>query len=927
MEQAGLPAGRVTFLMSDIEGSTRMWESAPDAMRQALGRHDELITGAIEASGGQVFKHTGDGFAAVFSTALEALEAAAAACAALNDEPWSPEATIRCRFGLHIGDAEPTGGDYFGPTITRSARVMDSGNGGQIIASAETVEAFGERMPDGMAGVDCGDHRLKDLGEPLRLFRIETHGALDTRPLRTMESKPHNLPVQLSSFVGREHEIKTIADLIREKRLVTLTGIGGVGKTRLALQVGAEMLPEFEQGVWFAELASLADPELIPDAVATAIAVGPDPSRTATERIVDHLRDRQALLVLDNCEHLIDSVADMVDTILRSCPDTQVLATSREGLAVVGEALFRVPSLSVDNDAAAVTLFTERAQLVRDDFTVNDSNRDIVVSLCERLDGIPLAIELATARLKMLTIEQIAEHLGDRFRLLTGGSRTAVERQRTLLAMMDWSHDLLNEEEQAILRRLSVFSGGFDYEAAERVAESDDLPGFVVLDLLGRLVEASLVIFDGMGAPRYRLLETVRQYSTDKLFDAGEADDVRRRHCQHFLDVIHQLETRLLAHGNEAMVEWFRDLGNYRAALTWAVGMEEGDLAIELSVAMRWFFWGEVMNRESANWVRAALRLVDREHPLYAKAVAFATTDFDNVDDRDDADEMAAIAEDILATTDDLSDRGMLSNCLANRRMYVNLDASDQLYRDAIANLREAGDPTWTSPLQNRMLNALLTGTSESGEQVLGLLDEAAALSGTRVHAAAVRATYALMYGEYDRVLEMADSSEPSDRWEEAMLILMSGLAKRAKGDAQGALDTLNHLIEEVGVGLGNLAGWHRATARLELGDVVGAVDSHVSLAEGWPLQEARDSGFWLMIASAIGRHEDTARLLGFWERVSAETAHGLCAWEIPQHNAAVEASRSALGEARFDELRSEGVVLAFEDLAIDAVRAAASAG
>ncbi len=922
----GLPAGRVTFLMSDIEGSTRLWEAEPDAMRLALAHHDDVITQAIEHNGGHVFKHTGDGFAAVFETPASALEAAVAAAAGLTDADWATSIDIRCRFGLHTGDADPTGDDYFGPTITRSARVMDSGNGGQIIASAATIAGFGDAVPTGITQVDCGEHRLKDLGEPLHLYRIESHGSLDTRHLRTLESKPHNLPVQLSSFIGREHEIKTTIDLIREKRLVTLTGIGGVGKTRLALQIAAEMLGEFEHGVWFAELAALRDPDLIPDAVATALGTPQDPGRSATARILDHLRNRQVLLVLDNCEHLIDNVADLVDEILRSCPDSQVLTTSREGLAVLGEALFRVPSLSVDADAAAVTLFVERAQLVRDDFFIDNSNRDVVISLCERLDGIPLAIELATARLKMLTIEQIAEHLGDRFRLLTGGSRTAVERQRTLLAMMDWSHDLLNDEEQAVLRRLAVFSGGFDYESAERVVESDDLPGFVVLDLLGRLVEASLVIFDRVGEPRYRLLETVRQYSLDKLFDTGEADDVRRSHCQHFLARSSELETKLLAEGHDAMSDWFRDLDNYRAALTWAIGMEEGDLALRLAVSIRWFLWGEVMNREAATWLKSAVEIAERDHPLFARAVAFATTDFGNVDDREQAEVMADLAQELMETTDDLASRGMLSNSLANRRMYVNLDEADQLYREAVEHLRAAGDPAWTSPLQNRMLIALLTGDPSSGHEVLGLLEEAVGLVGTRVHADAVRATYALMFGDYDQVLAIAKANTPTDRWEESMLILVSGLAKRALGDAEGALATLNRLLDEVGVGFGNLAGWHRATARLELGDIAGAIDSHVSLAEGWPLQATRDTGFWLLVATELGHHETAARMLGFWERTAAENAHGLCEWELPQHDAAVEQSRDALGEDRFDALRSEGAALEFADLGIDAMREAALA-
>ena len=376
---------------------------------------------------------------------------------------------------------------------------------------------------------------------------------------------PNNLPTQLSSFVGRENEIVEVTDLVRHSRLVTLTGIGGVGKTRLALEVAADLLNDFDDGVWFVELAPLLEAGLLADSVAAAMTIKIDPVTPARERVLEYLANREVLLVIDNCEHLIDDLAAFVDDLLRFCPRVQVFATSRMGLFLTGETLWRVPSLGSGARGAALDLFVERARLVQPGFEISDSNRDAVAAVCRRLDGIPLAIELATARLHIMSVDQILDHLDDRFQLLTGGSRTAVERQRTLRAMMDWSYDLLADTEQALLCQLSVFADGFTYEAANEVDPGSASSGFGTLDLLSCLVEASLVAFVSGGTPRYRLLETVRQFGLDRLIEADLVDEAHLRHCEYYAATAHGLLSDLELREPGAMRLCQDELGNYRA--------------------------------------------------------------------------------------------------------------------------------------------------------------------------------------------------------------------------------------------------------------------------------------------------------------------------------------------------------------------------
>ena len=543
---AELPTGTVTFLFTDLEGSTRLWEEHPDAMRVVLSRHDEILRNAVTAHAGHVVKSTGDGVHAVFATAYDAVTAAIAAQLALTREPWPEDVPVKVRMGLHTGEAELREGDYYGSTTNRAARLMAVAHGGQILCTLATLGLVRDDLPAGAKFVDLGEHGLRDLAYPERVFQI-VHPDLprDFPLLRSIGAYPTNLPQQLTTFVGREDEIAEVAEALKQSRVVTLTGVGGVGKTRLALHVAAAVLPRFPDGAWVSELGPVRDAAAIPEVVATAIGAPPPQGRSVVAGLLDYLQEKQLLLVLDNCEHVIAAVADIVREIAQRCPRVAILATSREGLGVAGERLVVVGSLRVAAEGAvleaalnsdAVRLFEQRAAAVRADFTVDEANVGAVLEICRRLDGIPLAIELAAARIRALAPAEIAQRLGERFRLLTGGSRTAVERHQTLRAAVDWSYDLLDERERTVLRRLAAFAGGFDLEAAEAVTAGDGVDPIDVVDRLEELVEKSLTVASGGGPiTRYRLLETIRQYAQERLEEAGESDVIRGRHARYFL--------------------------------------------------------------------------------------------------------------------------------------------------------------------------------------------------------------------------------------------------------------------------------------------------------------------------------------------------------------------------------------------------------
>jgi predicted ATPase/class 3 adenylate cyclase len=540
-----------TFLFTDIEGSTVLLRRLRESLyTQVLADHRSLIRSGLAAHGGREVDTQGDGLFAVFSSPSACLAAVIDMQQALETHAWPAGEHVRVRMGIHTGEASKTVSGLVGLDVHRAARVAAVGYGGQVLLS-ETAAALVRDWIPARAGLkDLGVHRLKDLGRPEHIFQLQAPGLqAEFPPLRSLGNPAllNNLPAQLSTFVGRDRELADVRALVESSRLVTLTGAGGCGKTRLSLQVAAELLDGTGDGVWLVELAAVSDPDAVPSAITGALGIAPRPGRAALEALLDALGPQDLLIVLDNCEHLIDACAKTADALVRRCPRVHLVATSREPLGIDGETIYRVPSLSLPasggseapESSDAVALFLDRARAQGAALTVNELTVPVIVSVCQRLDGLPLAIELAAARLRSLSLTGLHDRLDQRFRLLTGGSRTALARQQTLRATVDWSYSLLNGAEQALLRRLSVFAETFDLDAAEAVCGFGDIAVFDVAELLGALVDKSLVVAEPAGgALRYRQLETIRQFAAERLAEAGEDEAAAgAAHCQHYLSV------------------------------------------------------------------------------------------------------------------------------------------------------------------------------------------------------------------------------------------------------------------------------------------------------------------------------------------------------------------------------------------------------
>ena len=546
-----------TILFTDIEGSSRLWEEQAEQMRQALACHDVILRSAVERNRGLVVKMTGDGLLAAFDAPRDAVVAAVDIQRALNAPGSTGDLALRVRCGMHVGLVEGRDGDFFGSPVNRASRIMNAAHGGQVLASQSVAALVGDRLPAGITLRDLGSVRLRDLAKPEHVYQL-VHPQLrrDFPALRSLEATPNNLPLQLTSFIGREREVAEVRKLLQKNRLVTLLGVGGIGKTRLSLQAAADIQDDYPDGVWFVELAPLTSPRLVDQAVAIVLGVKEEAGHSVSEALTRYVSDKTLLLVLDNCEHLIDASAALARQLLQAGPGTKILASSRERLRIAGETDYTVPALALPNpdepatpasvaQFAAASLFSDRATAAQPSFRVNDRNAVAVADICRRLDGIPLAIELAAARVPTLTVETIAARLGDRFRLLAGGDRTAQPRQQTLRALIDWSYDLLTEEERALFRRLAVFAGSWTIEAAESVGAGGDLDPRDVLGILSRLVEKSLVTMDAEGG-RYRLLESVRQYAQERLSESGEEPGTRSRHLAFFLTLAEKASAELV---------------------------------------------------------------------------------------------------------------------------------------------------------------------------------------------------------------------------------------------------------------------------------------------------------------------------------------------------------------------------------------------
>jgi predicted ATPase/class 3 adenylate cyclase/DNA-binding CsgD family transcriptional regulator len=626
-----LPTGTVTLLLADVEGSTRLWETQPEEMAAAIARLDRTVSEAIATHEGirPVEQGEGDSFVIAFARASDAV-----ACAL--DLQRAPLAPIRLRIGIHTGEVRLRDeGNYIGPTINRTARLRDLAHGGQTVLSGATELLVVDQLTSEVSLIDLGTHPLRDLPRPERVVQL-CHPDLRNEfpPLRTPTTlASHNLPAQLTSFVGRQAEIKGLREALASSRLVTLTGAGGAGKTRLAVQVAATLAGKFGDGVCYVDLAPITHPDVVPVTAARALGLPDQPGRSTIDTLQQHLHDRHMLLVMDNCEHLLDASAALVAALLGAAPRLTVLATSREPLGVTGEAGWQVPSLSLSDDA--IELFADRARLAKAGFAVTDDNAGAVTEICRRLDGMPLAIELAAARVRTLSLPEIIDSLHDRFRLLTGGSRIAVRRQQTLRASVDWSHALLTDTERILFRRLAVFLGGFDLDAAQAVTGADGVQRYQVLDQLTLLVDKSLVVAENTGGTtRYRLLETVRQYALEKLGESGEADAVRSRHCDYYTSMAALLDAPARTDYGQRLEQVEVEMDNLRYALGWKLETTDtgGALSLASSLQPLWQTRGRML--EGRAWFDTVVAQDDLNNldvPAAVRARALADTAILNV--------------------------------------------------------------------------------------------------------------------------------------------------------------------------------------------------------------------------------------------------------------------------------------------------------
>ncbi|MBV8529872.1 MAG: adenylate/guanylate cyclase domain-containing protein [Candidatus Eremiobacteraeota bacterium] len=700
------PTGTVAFLFTDIEGSTQRWESHREAMDDAVKRHDALLREAVNRHNGYVFKTVGDAFCVAFARVSDAVAAAFDAQRALSAQDFSSVGGLPIRIGLHVGEASERNGDYFGPAVNRVARLMSIGHGGQILVSGVTRDLASRDLPGGASLLDLGSHRLKDLTEPEQVWQLTIEGLSAEFPeLKSLDTIPNNLPIQQTSFRGRERDLEEVQTLLGQHKLLTLVGSGGVGKTRLALQVGADVLDQNPDGVWLIDFAPITDPELVSSVIAQEIGMAQVEGRRVDESIPQWLRRKKLLLIFDNCEHVLETVAAIANAITRSCPDVRMLATSRQALGVSGEQVMRLPSLDVPHKIAdltaaaivefgAVALFVDRARSIDRSFTLTDDTAPIVADICRRLDGIPLAIELAAARVKVLSIPNLAQRLSERFKILTGGSRTALPRQKTLGALIDWSYDLLTPQEQTLFNRVGIFAGGFSLDAATAVCSAEDLDEIDILDLLSSLTDKSLVVADTTGEQeRYHLLESTRAYAVEKLTADGAREELARRHAEYFRD---QALAAAERYGTGSAFAWLAvvelELDNDRAALEWALTRgNDAELGGGIAGALAGLWRNAGLAVEGRYWISLALeRVNDAEHPHIAAHLWYALSILSSGQREHD---MAERAMQLYASVHDARGTARAQRILAFALMQMGqLDEAKAVIEQALAALRACAD-------------------------------------------------------------------------------------------------------------------------------------------------------------------------------------------------------------------------------------------
>ncbi|HEX4014043.1 MAG TPA: tetratricopeptide repeat protein [Candidatus Cybelea sp.] len=626
------PTGTVTLLFTDIEGSTVRWEERREAMAEALARHDALLREAVEKHGGYVFKTVGDACYAVFWRASDALLAASDGQGALRAQDWSALGDLKVRMALHSGATDERDGDYFGPVVNRIARLLGAAHGGQVVISGATALLLRGMLPEPMELLDLGEHRLKDLTDPEHVWQLVSPGLADMfPPLRSLGSVPNNLPRQLTPLVGRDQAVLEIKALLETSPLVTVVGTGGVGKTRASLQVAAELIDGSNDGVWFVELAALSDPNLTAPAISAALGIAERPDRQPLETLLHHIKNKRLLLVLDNCEHVIEEAARVAHAILQASPEVRLLATSREALRISGESVYTMPPLAIPSGAltgedvlgyGAPALFVERARAADPQFELTADNASLVTEIVRQLDGLPLAIELAAARMKLLRIEDLAKRLDRKLAILTSGNRGVSTRQQTMRAAIEWSYELLSEEEKGFFRACSIFVGRVSLDAIARTASQQGIDDLAALELLTSLVDKSLISVDADGDKRYRVLESTREFASAELVGRGEHAAIARAHALAFLELAEELET---AWGTTPEEQWRHRartyLENWRAALEWSLaGGAELLIGLRLLAALPqqrvWFF----TLAERRRWLSQARQAVDESTPAMLAA-------------------------------------------------------------------------------------------------------------------------------------------------------------------------------------------------------------------------------------------------------------------------------------------------------------------
>jgi predicted ATPase/class 3 adenylate cyclase/Tfp pilus assembly protein PilF len=733
-----LPTGTVTFLLTDIEGSTGMLQRLGDAVyADVLAQHRSLLRSIFAENGGQEIGKEGDAFLVAFARAREALTAAVAAQRALATHAWPPGARLKVRIGLHTGEPASLAGDYVGLDVHRAARICAAAHGDQILLSGTTATLVAGSLPPEVTLRDMGMHRLKDLHQPEKIFQVvHPHLPTEFRPPKSLTTFANNLPRPLTSFIGRRREVAEVKQLLSTTRLLTLTGVGGCGKTRLAIQVASDVLEEYTDGVWFVELAALSDAAVVPKSMASAVGVAEEPGQPLMPTLLDALREKQLLIVLDNCEHLVAACAQLAEAVLRMCPAVGILATSREPLGIAGETNWRVPSLVLPDpqqhpsvvdllECEAVRLFVERAAAVRPTFELTAESAPAVIAICQRLDGIPLAIELAAARVRALSIVELTARLDDRFRLLTGGSRTTLPRQQTLQATMDWSYQLLAEHERVMLRRLSVFAGRWTLEAAEAICADPDVSKRLdVLDLLTQLVYKSLVIMDPQEEePRYYLLETVRQYGRGRLMKSPEAARVRDRHLAWYLALAERAEPELIGANQTTWLDRLElEHDNLRAALAWAVASGDGGSGLRLASALGRFWYVRCYFTEGRGWFDALLD-TRIEVPVTVRAKALNAAGGLAVFGQGDYPKGRSFFEESLGIWREVGDRQNIAALLDRLGALFTIEgdyaAARPLYEESLTIRRELSDRWGIALSSNNLGFALYRQEDHAAAQVL----------------------------------------------------------------------------------------------------------------------------------------------------------------------------------------------------------------